>query len=123
VEKLSADRVVAVLAEVPETLTKLASDRDHWMQRAVQAEAKLNEFEQASRLSKIASSIEQKNLEPGRSREEIIGMLQKKASEGRIDAVEEAIEMSVGHRPLGTLSDVPGGGASQLENYLVGELS
>lgn len=120
--KISADKAVAVLAEVPEALTKLAAERDHWMQRALAAEAQIGEHNVGQRMNKIASEIESKQLEPGKSRDEIIEMLEKKASVGRLDAVEEAVRMSAGHRPLGSLADAPGNGADSLTGYLVGDM-
>lgn len=124
-KKLSANQVVAVLAEAPEALTKLAAERDHWQDRAVKAEAKVQEYETSSRLNKIASKIEEKNLEPSRSRKELVEMLEKKASEGRLAVVEEAVDMSVAQRPLGTLSEFSGNNSSssELESYILGDLT
>lgn len=120
--KISAEKTLAVLAEVPEALMKLAQERDRWRERALSAESQLGQHQMGARMNKIASQIEQKQLEPGRSREEILEMLEKKASVGRLDAVEEAVAMSAGHRPLGSLVDVPGNGADALTGYLVGDM-
>jgi hypothetical protein len=121
--KLSAEKIAAVLMEVPGTLRALAQDRDGWRTEALEAKAELAKIAQKNRIAKIASEMETKGLDSSHSMQERLSMLEKKASEGRLDVIEEAINMSPVSRPLGEIiENLPGQAKSDLENYILGEL-
>ena len=121
--KISAEKIAAVLTEVPSTLRALDEERNEWRDRALEAEGRLVKHAEQQRIVKIAVAMEKKGLDAGRSLEERCGLLEKKAAEGRLDAIEEAIEMSPAHRPLGDLVEgVPGQARDEFTAYLLGEL-
>jgi len=123
-EKLSEEKIAAVMTEVPGVLRKLAGERDSWRERALAAEGHLEKQAHQARIMKIAQIMEDKGLDGGRTMEERVEALEKKASEGRLDAVEEAIGMVPQSVDMGDLVDVPtGAGASDLEQYLLGDLA
>jgi hypothetical protein len=122
-QKISAEKIAAVLTEVPGTLRALDEERNAWRDRALDAEGQLAKHAQQQRIVKIASAMETKGLDAGRSMEERCALLEKKAAEGRLDAIEEAIEMSPANRPLGDLVEgVPGQAKDALTSFLIGDL-
>lgn len=122
-DKLSAEKIAAVLTEVPGTLRALDEDRNQWRERAEWAEGELAKHAQQARIIKVAAAMEEKGLDAGRSMEERCSLLEKKAAEGRLDAIEEAIEMSPAQRPLGDIVDgVPGNAGDDLTAFLLGDL-
>lgn len=122
-DKTSAEKIAAVLTEVPDTLRALDEDRNNWRERAKTAESRLAKHAQRERIVKIATAMEAKGLDAGRSMEERCDLLEKKAADGRLDAIEEAIEMSPAQRPLGDLVEgVPGNAADDLTRFLLGDL-
>jgi|OpeIllAssembly_1097287.scaffolds.fasta_scaffold193761_2 predicted nucleic acid-binding Zn-ribbon protein len=120
-EKLSSEKIAAVLNEVPGTLRALCEERDQWQERAKTAETQLAKIAQDQRIAKLASEMERKGLDRGRSAEDRIAALQKKASEGKLDLIEEAVKMSSAQRSMGELVDAPSGGGavSEFEAYLM----
>lgn len=123
-EKISEEKLAAVLVSVPETLRALDQERDHWRERAEAAEGELQKIAHRERIEKIADAMEAKGLDLGRDRGERIAFLEKKADGGQLEAVEQAVEMSA---PQGSglgelIESTPGQGLSDLENYLLGEL-
>lgn len=122
-QKLSAEKIAAVLMEVPSTLRALAQDRDSWQHQALEAQAELAKIAQKNRIAKIASEMETKGLDGSHTMAQRLEMLEKKASEGRLDVIEEAINMSPVNRPFGEIiENLPGQARSDLENYILGEL-
>lgn len=104
--KLAEEKVVAVLADVPNALRALSKTAEDWKARALVAEEKVADHAHRERIEKLASSMESKGLATGRDRESRIALLEKKAAEGALDAVEQAIEMSAPQHPLGELVDL-----------------
>jgi len=121
--KISAEKIAAVIAEVPGTLQALDEDRNQWRTRAVSAETELTKRATADRISKIAAAMEEKGLDSSHSFEERVSMLEKQADSGRLDVIEEAIALSAADRPLGELADVAGHSLSDFENFILGDLA
>lgn len=121
--KISAQKAFAVFSEVPTTLRALAVERDEALQKLAAAQDELHSYHLRERVEKIASEMESKNIQPGLSTNERRELLMKKAEEGRLDAVEQAVEMAAPERALGFLGEVPGNGADQLTSYLLGDLA
>jgi hypothetical protein len=71
----------------------LTSERDEYRERAFNAEQALTKHAHNDRILKLASQMQQKGLDHGRSLEVLVEDLQKMASQGRLDAVEEAVGM------------------------------
>jgi hypothetical protein len=122
-EKLSGEKIAAVLTEVPGVLRGLAEERDSWRDRAVVAEQELTKRAQDDRITKIARIMEEKGLD-SRPMADRIQALTKKASEGRLDAVEEAIGMVPKGINLGELVDVPrhSGASSDFVRFLMDDI-
>lgn len=120
--KLSAQKAIAVLSEVPSALRSLVAERDDALQKLAAATEELGRYRLDERIGKIASAMEAKNIQPGLSGDERRELLMKKAEAGQLDAVEQAVDLSAGSRPLGHLGDAPGNGGDQLTSYLLGDL-
>lgn len=122
-KKLSTEKVAAVLAEVPLTLRKLAREKDHWRLRALEAEQCLKKQANKVRIEKLAEEIERRGLDTSRSRSDRIALLEKKAMDGKLEVIEEAVSMSPVARPFGEFCDSLGGtGANVFEEFLLDEL-
>lgn len=121
--KISAQKAVAVFSEVPSTLRALAVERDEALNKLAAVKEELHAYHLRERVEKIASEMEAKNIQPGLSGSERRELLMKKAGEGRLDAVEQAVEMSAPDKALGFLGELPGNGADQLTSYLLGDLA
>ena len=114
--KLSAQNVVAILAEVPTTLRKLAAERDGWQARAVRAEGRVAEYERKEQVEKVAAMIMEKNLNKGQTMDELRQSLMQKAAEGKLGVVAEAVNMTARSNPLGYLGEdrtTEGGGQAE----------
>ena len=123
-DKLSEEKIAAVLTEVPGTLRALGTDRDQWRNRAKTAEGELRKVAQRERIVKIANELGRKGLDEGRSMDSRIELLEKKAEAGKLDAIEEALDWKPGSIPLGEIvEDVPGQAASDLEAFILGDLA
>lgn len=123
-DKISEEKLAAVLVEVPATLRALGADRDLWRDKAKTAQANLDKIAQDSRIAKIAQEMETKGLDSSLSIEKKIEGLQKKAAQGRLDAIEEAVGMRPGDIPLGEIADeIPGQASSDLEQFILGDLA
>jgi hypothetical protein len=120
--KLSANQVYAVLSEVPSTLVALVTERDEALQKLAHVSRELEEYRQAEHLSKLAKAMEDKGFMPGTSFEDRIEFLAKKAEVGNLEAVEQAIDMSVPQRPIGWLGEQSGNSADALIAFCTGEL-
>lgn len=121
--KISAQKAIAVLAEVPSTLRALAGERDEALHKLASVQEELATYHLRERVEKIASSMEAKNIQPGLSTSERRDLLMKKAEEGHLDAVEQAVDLATPERAFGFLGEVPGNGADPLTSYLLGDLA
>lgn len=98
-QKLSSDKVAAVLAQVPETLRALAAERDSLKE-------KVAHYERQERARGIASQMMRKNLDPDTSEYEKVAHLMR--PDVNLDVVEQAVVMSAQQVKVASLSDAPG---------------
>lgn len=103
--KISAEKVAAVLSEVPGTLRALTRERNGWQTRALQAEEELSKIAEEKRVEKLAHEIERRG-DSSRSHDDWVEFLHKKASEGRLAVIEEALDLSPHGPPLGALASL-----------------
>ena len=122
--KLSASQVHAVLSEVPSTLRALVEERDNLQEKLASARQELQAYRSRERLDKLANKMEERGFRPGNSIDDTKKFLSKQAEAGKLDIVEQAVDMSAPDRPIGWLGDNSGGGSSadELTAYCLGEL-
>lgn len=116
-EKVSYQKIHQVLTTVPETLRKLAAERDYWKKEATE---RMTHDE----VIKVAQAMEEKGCVGNVSRDQLIADLEKAASEGRLDNIRAAVDMmapDMGEK-LATLSnnDVHAQGHTAFESFLLG---
>lgn len=126
-EKISSQKVAAVLSTVPVMLRNLAQERDALMTKVASLERKVADYERRERVEHIAKEAQGKNLHSlGETVEEKIAHLEQAVQSGRnLEVIEEAIKLSAKEGSLGHLSadDLEGGnGKTELESYLLGAL-
>jgi len=118
-EKLSADKVLAVFGSVPSTLRKLASERDAAQVENLELKRQLRELRLNERVEKIAQEVHDKGIQQGRTVEETREFLLQKAAAGKLDIIEQAVDMTSRQASLGILGDLPKGGESSLDEFVV----
>lgn len=121
--KLSASQVHAVLSEVPSTLVSLVQERDAALEKLAYAIDELERYRSSERMNKLAAKMEDRGFRPGNSLEDTMEFLSKQAEAGKLEVVEQAVDMSAPERPIGWLGETGGGNASdELTSYCLGEL-
>jgi hypothetical protein len=125
-EKISSQKVAAVLSAVPGMLRSLAAERDGLMKKLATATAKIRDYEQRSRINELAKVATEKNITAlGETMEEKVASIEEAVAKGKsLDVMEEAVKMSSPNGQIGGLGDElePGNGQTQLESYLLGHL-
>lgn len=115
--KISNQKVAQVLSDVPGTLRKLA-------ERNKELEEKVAHYELRTRVEKLASEMHRKNIHSDVALEDLADNLEKAASEGKLDAIEQAVGMvapDMGHKLAQLTSDERGtSSSSDLERFIVG---
>ena len=96
--KLSSTKVAGVLAQVPGTLRALSEEN-------TALKEKLAHYQKMERVTKIASSMQAKNLDPDSDYNQKVEHLM---GSNDLDVVEKAIELSAPQIKLAALSDSPG---------------
>lgn len=121
--KLSASQVHAVLSEVPSTLVALVRERDEALSKLASVQEELARYRSSERMNKLAAKMEERGFRPGNSLEDTMEFLSKQAEAGKLDVVEQAVDMSAPDRPIGWLGEAGGGNAAdELTAFCLGEL-
>lgn len=120
--KLSASQVHAVLSEVPDVLRSLVIERDDALQKLAAVSEELVAYRTNERLNKLAAKMEERGFHAGVGTEDRMEFLAKKAAEGRLEAIEQAVDMSAPQQPIGWLGEQGGNAADELTSYCMGEL-
>lgn len=116
--KVSSQQVHQVLGHVPETIRKLASERDFWKKEA-QVRIRRDEAE------KVAHAMHEKGIELDTPFETLVEMMEKAAEQGKLAEIERAVDYvgpNMGQKFASLTSDdrVSGPAADPLTQYLVG---
>ncbi len=115
--KISHAQAAEVLADVPGALRKLAEDN-----KALKE--KVASFELRERATKLASEMHQKNIHSDVSFDDLVVQLEKKAAEGKLDVIEQAVEFAapdMGAKLAQLTGDDRGtSSSSDLERFIVG---
>jgi len=108
--KLSSTKVAEVLAQVPQALRALSEENQALKE-------KVAHFERVDRVTKIASQMTEKNLDPESSMEEKIASLM---DSNDLDVYEKAINLSAPQIKLAALSEDSGNGGDAESAFLSG---
>lgn len=108
--KLSSTKVAEVLAQVPIALRALSQENQ-------ELKEKVASFEKQARATKIATSMQSKNLSPDTSYEEKVAALLERDD---LDVYEKAIDLSAPQIKLAALSDHPGNAANAEDAFAAG---
>lgn len=117
-DKLSAQKVLTFLDAIPDTLEKLAEERDSLVAENVQLRQQLVTYQTKERVEKVAQEVHSKGIEQGRTMDETREFLLQKAASGQLDVIEQAIDMTAASTPLGYVGEVPAGG-DNFEEYIL----
>lgn len=109
--KLSSTKVAEVLAQVPVALRALSQENQ-------ELKEKLAHYQKMDRVTKIASAMQAKNLNPDSSYDEKVAALMQ--GDEDLDVMEKAIDLSAPQIKLAALSDHPGNPSSAEDAFLAG---
>lgn len=94
--------------------------------RLVELDEKVAEYEKSKRVSKLMAKMSEKGIQTDLDEEAQFEHLMKKAEEGRLDAIEEAVQLSGGASTVKIASDDGSGegkpsdaSAAELESFLM----
>jgi hypothetical protein len=119
-QKLSAEQIQGVLSKVPETLRKLASERDYWRK---EAETRIRHEEAL----KVANAMHEKGMEQHVPLDILVERMEKAAERGELKDIERAVDL-VGPDMGAKLAQLTGEdrkypeGSDPLTLYLVGDV-
>lgn len=118
-QKLSSDKIAQVLSDTQQVLLSVVSERD-------KLAAEVSTLRTHAEAEKLASVMHEKGIHADTTHEQLVEDLEKAASEGRFSVIKEAVDMMAPNMGLtASLRNDDGGGtgASQLENFLLGDVS
>ena len=126
-EKISSQKVAAVLSTVPNMLRGLAAERDELLEKNAALNAQVAEYRRQSRIDQLAKTAGEKGIESlGDTHEEKVASIESALERGKsLDVMEEAVKLASPRGDLGELGgdELEGGnGGTQLESYLLGDL-
>lgn len=120
--KLSAAQMLQVIATVPEHLRKLSHSVQELSEENRDLKAKLASKEEFERASDIVSKMEAhgQHLDGDTPQEKVAHLM---ADGPNLDVLEQAVDMMAPNGSLVDLGDAPGNGVSDLEAYVLGDIS
>ena len=126
-EKISSQKVAAVLSTVPNMLRGLAAERDDLLEKNASLTSQVEEFERQNRVNQLAKTAEEKGIDSlGETHEEKVASLEAALEKGKsLEVMEEAVKLSSPRGDLGNLSNDEldaGNSGNDLESYLLGQL-
>jgi hypothetical protein len=119
-EKISNEKVAAVLRDTENALRAMAAERDD-------AVTKLAAVKQNHECQKLAAVMHQKGINTDTDFETLVESLEKSAEQGRLPIIQEAVGMMGGQMSFANLNnDAPvaqsGAGESNLTQYILGNV-
>ncbi len=108
--KLSSTKVAEVLAQAPIALRALSQENQ-------ELKEKLAHYEKRDRVTKIASQMDAKNLNPDTTFDEKVAALMERDD---LDVYEKAIDLSAPQIKLAALSDHPSNAATAEDAFAAG---
>lgn len=120
------EKVAQVLQAAGEALEKVAAERDQVATENASLRERLNQIETRLEAEKIASEMHEKGLRVDVAFDDLVGEIEKSASEGKLPVIREAVKMAapnMGHR-IGNINhdEHHGVASSDLEAFLVGNV-
>lgn len=118
-DKVSSEQIVELFGHVPDTLRKLASERDFWKKEA-QVRIRRDEAE------KVAHAMQDKGIEMDTPFDVLVERMEKAAEQGKLGEIERAVDYvgpDMGRKFAQLTNDdrvTAGPGADPLTQYLVG---
>lgn len=116
--KLSAAKVAQVLLDAQHSLLSVTAERD-------KLAAENAELKTRMEVEKLAAEMHKKGCRLDVEYEDLVQDLEKAAMEGRLPTIQEAVDMvapNVGLSGPLVSDDVPGGGMTSLEGFIMGSV-
>jgi hypothetical protein len=117
-DKISSTKFAQVLQDAQRVLLSVTSERDKLAEENAAMKSRIE-------AEKLASTMHEKGCRLDTEYSDLVSELEKEAEQGRLPIIQQAVEMvgpNMGLKGISTHDDVIGGGASSLENYLIGDV-
>ena len=115
-----------VLSDAARIVRSVAGERDAALAKVAEQEQKLQAYERQAHAEKVAALMHQKGISTDIEYPQLVSDLLKSAQEGKLDTIEEAVQMVAPNMSLKTASihDSPTAGATahDFERYLLGNI-
>lgn len=114
--KLSSEKIAEVLKSAQEALLSVTSERD-------KLAAENHALKQHDEAEKLAFAMHEKGVRMDMDHAELVETLEKAASEGRLEVVKEALDLTVSNMDLSNrISERDTGSGNAFEAYLLGSI-
>ena len=119
-------KVAQVLSDAATALRKVAGERDIIQAKNTELNIKVAAYERRVQAEKVAAQMHQKGLNTDVDFQSLVSDLEKKAAEGKLATIEEAVDMVGPDMGMKTASlndhSLTGAGESDFERYLFGAI-
>lgn len=119
------EKIAQVLADASSTLLKVASERDAALKHAAELSAKLGHVTRRLEAEKLAAQMHEKGLYADKDFGELVADIEKDASEGRLQVIQEAVKMAAPNMSRSfhiNHEESHGAIGSDLVRFIVGEV-
>lgn len=116
------EKTAQVLRDTAQIVRSLSTERDTMAVKLAESEAKNAVYERRIECEKIASQMHQKGIRTDEEFSALADSLEKSAAEGKLEAIEQAVDMVATNMSLKTASinDAPAASGSDFERYMLG---
>lgn len=115
-------KIAQVLTDSANALRTMAVERDQTLEKNAALQRRLQEYERRTRCEKVAAMMHQKGINTDVNFQDLVEDLEKKAMEGKLDTIREAVDMVGPDMSVKTASihEQPAGGETDFERFLIG---
>ena len=119
---MDQEKVAEVLQAAGTAIRNVAAERDELENKLASAEAKNQMYERRVMAEKVAAQMHNKGINTDTDFSSLVAELEKAASEGKLDTIENAVEMVGPDMSLKTASihDSPRASGNSFEAFLLG---
>lgn len=118
------EKVAKVLNDSAHLVRAVVSERDGALAKVAELQLKVASYERRTHAEKVAAMMHQKGINTDTEFPSLVTDLEKAAQEGKLDTIEEAVEMVAPDMSFKTASindTTPvGAGESDFERFLIG---
>lgn len=118
-----SEKTAQVLQDAANIVRAVSAERDALAEKLAAQQAKISMYERRVSAEKVAAKMHQKGINIDTEFPDLVANLEKAASEGKLDTIEEAVEMvgpDMGMKTASINYDAPAATGSDFERFLTG---